>query len=57
MAKYKGRYILAVEGNPPLNEDGMFCIQSGQPFLDKLKKTPPAPGWRTARSRCARCRA
>jgi hydrogenase small subunit len=28
MTKYKGNYILAVEGNPPLNEDGMFCIQS-----------------------------
>ena len=21
--KYKGKYVLAVEGNPPLNEDGM----------------------------------
>ena len=26
--KYDGEYILAVEGNPPLNEDGMFCIQA-----------------------------
>lgn len=30
--KYKGNYILAVEGNPPLNEDGMFCIIGGQAF-------------------------
>jgi NiFe hydrogenase small subunit HydA len=37
MAKYKGNYILAVEGNPPLNADGMFCIQSGKPFVEKLK--------------------
>ena len=37
MTKYKGNYILAVEGNPPLNEDGMFCIQSGKPFIEKLK--------------------
>ena len=35
--KYKGNYILAVEGNPPLNEGGMYCIQSGKPFVDKLK--------------------
>ena len=35
--KYKGRYILAVEGNPPLNEDGMYCIVGGKPFVDKLK--------------------
>ena len=36
-AKYPGGYILAVEGNPPLNEDGMYCIVGGKPFVDKLK--------------------
>lgn len=35
--KYKGNYILAVEGNPPLNEGGMFCIDSGKPFVERLK--------------------
>jgi hydrogenase small subunit len=35
--KYKGNYILAVEGNPPLNEDGMYCIIGGKPFVDQLK--------------------
>lgn len=34
---YKGRYIVAVEGNPPLNEGGMFCISGGKPFLDQLR--------------------
>ena len=28
--KYDGQYILACEGNPPLNEDGMYCIQARQ---------------------------
>jgi hydrogenase small subunit len=37
--KYKGQYIVAVEGNPPLNEDGMFCIQGGRPFVEKLRET------------------
>jgi hydrogenase small subunit len=37
MTKYKGNYILAVEGNPPLNQDGMSCIVAGKPFIDKLK--------------------
>jgi hydrogenase small subunit len=37
MVKYKGQYILAVEGNPPLNEDGMFCISGGKPFVEKLR--------------------
>ncbi len=36
--KYKGQYILAVEGNPPLNEGGMFCIDGGRPFVEKLKE-------------------
>ena len=36
--KYKGQYILAVEGNPPLNEDGMYCIQGGKPFVEKLRR-------------------
>ena len=35
--KYDGNYILAVEGNPPLNEDGMYCIQGGKPFVEKLR--------------------
>ena len=35
--KYKGNYILAVEGNPPLNEDGMFCIIGGKPFVEQLR--------------------
>jgi len=35
--KYKGRYILAVEGNPPLKDDGVYCIPGGRPFIDKLK--------------------
>lgn len=35
--KYEGNYIVAVEGNPPLNDDGMACIIGGKPFLDQLK--------------------
>jgi len=36
--KYKGNYILACEGNPPLNQDGMSCIIGGKPYLEQLKK-------------------
>ncbi|MGZ5008864.1 MAG: hydrogenase small subunit, partial [Methylobacter sp.] len=35
--KYKGNYILAVEGNAPLAEDGMYCIIGGKPFVEQLK--------------------
>jgi len=37
MRKYKGNYILAVEGNPPLNQDGMSCIIGGKPFIEQLR--------------------
>src|SRR5512141_441755 len=37
--KYSGNYIVAVEGNPPLTEDGMFCIHGGRPFVEVLKET------------------
>lgn len=39
MHDYKGKYILAVEGNPPLNEDGMYCIVGGKPFVEQLRRT------------------
>jgi len=35
--KHDGNYILAVEGNPPLNEDGMYCIVGGKPFVEELE--------------------
>jgi hydrogenase small subunit len=37
--QYKGNYIVAVEGNPPLNEEGMYCIHGGRPFVEVLKET------------------
>lgn len=43
LSRYHGRYILAVEGNPPLGEQGMFCISGGRPFIEKLKEPPPVP--------------
>ena len=38
MKKHKGNYILAVEGNPPLGNDGMYCIYYGKPFVEALKE-------------------
>jgi hydrogenase small subunit len=36
--EYAGNYIVAVEGNPPLNEDGMYCIVGGRPFVEQLRE-------------------
>ncbi|SIT38228.1 hydrogenase 1, small subunit [Paraburkholderia ribeironis] len=38
MTRYKGNYILAVEGNAPLSHDGMSCIIGGRPFVEQLKR-------------------
>jgi hydrogenase small subunit len=38
LKNYKGKYILAVEGNPPLGDDGVFCIPGGRPFVEKLRR-------------------
>ena len=34
---HQGNYILAVEGNAPLAEEGMYCIIGGRPFVEQLK--------------------
>ncbi len=39
MREYKGKYILAVEGNAPLKENGVYCMINGQSFTDILKET------------------
>ena len=44
--EFKGQYILAVEGNPPLGEDGVFCIPGGEPFVNKLKRMSRGRGRR-----------
>jgi hydrogenase small subunit len=36
---YKGNYILAVEGNVPLANDGWNCIVGGRPFRNRLEET------------------
>jgi len=36
VANYKGAYVVAVEGNAPLADDGMACIVGGRPFVDQL---------------------
>jgi hydrogenase small subunit len=38
LKNYKGKYILAGEGNPPLGDDGVFCIPGGRPFVEKLRR-------------------
>ena len=52
MTKYKGNYILAVEGNPPLNQDGMSCIIGGKPFVEQLKRVARDAKAKIGRASC-----
>ncbi len=36
--KYDGQFLLAVEGNAPLNQDGMSMIIAGKPFSEQLNR-------------------
>lgn len=53
MEKYKGNYILACEGNPPLNEDGMFCITAGKPYIQQLRRVAKHAKYVIAWGACA----
>ncbi|NOZ74775.1 MAG: hydrogenase small subunit [FCB group bacterium] len=39
MKEYKGQYILAVEGNAPTKDNGVYCMVAGDSFLNLLKET------------------
>jgi hydrogenase small subunit len=39
MQEHKGGYILAVEGNAPTKDDGVYCTVGGDSFLNILKET------------------
>ena len=36
--EYKGKYVVAVEGNAPLAEDGVHCLVGGRPFVEQLRE-------------------
>ncbi|KYI90254.1 hypothetical protein AIZ11_25275, partial [Salmonella enterica subsp. enterica serovar Typhimurium] len=44
---------LAVEGNPPLGEQGMYCISGGRPLIEKLKKAAAGASAIIAWGNCA----
>jgi hydrogenase small subunit len=39
MEKYKGEYILCVEGSVPLGDDGNYCVIAGRTAIDILKES------------------
>lgn len=38
MEKYKGQYVLVVDGSIPVKDDGIYCMVAGKPILDHIKE-------------------
>ena len=39
MKEYAGKYLLAVEGNAPTKDGGVYCMVGGEAFVDILRET------------------
>lgn len=38
MHKYKGQYVLVVDGSIPVKDDGIYCMIAGKPVLEHIKE-------------------
>lgn len=38
IARYKGQYILVVDGSIPLKDEGIYCVVAGEPIVDHIRK-------------------
>ncbi|MGL5769682.1 MAG: hydrogenase small subunit, partial [Plesiomonas shigelloides] len=38
MEKYKGRYVLVVDGSIPLKDDGVYCMVAGKPIVQHIRE-------------------
>lgn len=38
LEKYKGQYVLVVDGSIPLKDNGIYCMVAGEPIVDHIRK-------------------
>ncbi len=53
MEDYHGQYVLAVEGNAPTKDGGVYCTVAGETFLNVLKETAAGARFVVAWGSCA----
>ena len=53
MEEYAGEYVLAVEGNAPTKDGGVYCTVAGRTFLDILQETAENAAFVIAWGSCA----
>ena len=51
--KYKGQYILAVEGAVATNDNGIYCMSGGRPFIQTLQRVAKGAAAIIAYGSCA----
>lgn len=39
MKRYKGKYVLVVDGSIPLKDGGVYCMVAGEPIVDHIRRT------------------
>ena len=43
LEKYKGQYVLVVDGSIPLKDNGIYCMVAGEPIVDHIRKAAEQP--------------
>lgn len=38
LEKYKGQYVLVVDGSIPLKDNGIYCMVAGEPIVDHIRR-------------------
>lgn len=38
MKRYKGKYVLVVDGSIPLKDGGVYCMVAGEPIVDHIRR-------------------
>ncbi|WP_223955491.1 hydrogenase 2 small subunit [Aeromonas caviae] len=38
IARYKGKYVLVVDGSIPLKDGGIYCMVAGEPIVDHIRR-------------------
>ena len=55
MKRYKGKYVLVVDGSIPLKDGGVYCMVAGEPIVDHIRRAAADAAAVIAIGSCAAC--
>ncbi len=53
--RYKGKYVLVVDGSIPLKDGGIYCMVAGEPIVDHIRRAAADAAAVIAIGSCAAC--